>query len=168
MPDRGNNGGGGAGSCADHRLLGKGEEILDGTASARDDDDLDILSRVEFAKGPRHFSEATLPLDGDFADLEARGWPAGLSVDEDIVLRFRIAPADQADRARQEGEGLLPLPREEPLLGEATAHHLDSGEQIAQTLDNDFLRAQVQSAATLPEHGLNAGHDSRTLDKCRS
>ena len=94
MPDRGNNGGGGAGSCADHRLLGKGEEIFDGAASARDDDDLDIFDRVEFAKGPRHFSEATLPLDSDFADLEARGWPAGLSVDEDIVLRFRIAPTD--------------------------------------------------------------------------
>ena len=107
-------------------------------------------------------------MDGDFADLEARGWPAGLSVDEDIVLRFRIAPADQPDRARKEGEGLLPLPREESFFGEATAHHLDSGEQIAQTLDDDFLRAQVQSAATLPEHGLDAGYDSRALDECRS
>ena len=108
-----------------------------------------------------------IALHGDLADLEARAGPAVRRIDDHVVLRLRVATADQADRARQERQRLLACIRKQALGGQAGAQRLDLGQQVAHALQVNLRRLQVQSARTLPKHRLHARHHARALGQGR-
>lgn len=69
-------------------------------------------------------------LHGDVAHLEADGGPAVPGVLEDVPLGGGGAAADEPDELGKEGQGLLPLGREQPLGGERLLQLLEPGEQF--------------------------------------
>ena len=167
MADRGDDGRAGVCDGAHEALVGEGEEVFDRAAAARDDDDVDLVHGVQFEEGAAHLGHAVISLHGDLADLEARARPAVRRVDDHVVLRFRVAAADQADRARQERQRLLAGIREQALGGQAGAQRLNLGEQVAHALQVNLRRLQVEPTRALPEHRLHARHHARALGQGR-
>jgi len=163
VADRGDDGRAGVRDGAHEALVGEGEEVFDRAATARDDDDVDLVHGVQFEEGAAHLGHAVIALHGDLADLKARARPAVRRVDDHVVLRFRVAAADQADCARQERQRLLAGIREQALGGQAGAQRLNLGEQVAHALQVNLRRLQVEAARALPEHGLHARHHARAL-----
>ena len=86
---------------------------------------------VQFTESTHDFGYAALALNGDFPDLEVGDGPAVCGIDEDIVFRFRVRPADQADSTGQEGDGLLSLKRKESFFLKLSAQLLDLKQKIA-------------------------------------
>ena len=156
---------GGVGACrgSHEALVGEGEQVFHGAASARDDDDVHAVHAVQLGQGGADLRHAALALDGDLADLEARVGPPLGGVDHHVILGLGVPPADQPDRAGKEGQGLLAGLREESLGGQAGAQRLDLGEQVAHALQVYLRRLEVEAARTLPEHGFDAGDDARSF-----
>ncbi len=167
MADRGDDGCAGVRDGAHEALVGEGEEVLHRAATARDDDDVDLVHAVQFEEGASHLGHAVIALHGDLTDLKARARPAVRCVDNDVVLRLRVAAADQADRARQERQRLLVGVRKQALGCQAGAQRLNLGQQVTHALQVNLRGLQVQSTRALPEHRLHARHHARTLGQGR-
>ena len=167
VANRGDDGRAGVRDGAHEAFVGEGKEILDRAAAARDHDDVDLVHGVQLEEGAAHLGHAVVALHGDLANLETRGRPAVRRVDDHVVLRLRVAAADQADRARQEGEGLLAGIREQALGRQAGAQRLNLGQQIAHTLQVNLRGLQVEAARALPKHRLHTRHYARALGQRR-
>ena len=167
MADRGDDGRAGVRDGAHEALVGEGEEVFDRAATARNDDDVDLVHGVQLEEGAAHLGHAVIALYGDLADLKTRAGPAVRRVHDHVVLRLRVTPADQTDRARQERQRLLARIRKQPLCGQAGAQRLNLGQQVAHALQVNLRGLQVESARTLPEHRLHARHHARALGQGR-
>ena len=163
MADRGHDGRTGVRDGAYEALVGEGEQVFDRTAAARDDDDVDLVHGVQLEECAAHLGHAVITLHGDLADFKARARPTIRRVDDHVVLRLRVAAADQSDCARQERQRLLTGVRKQALCGQAGAQRLNLGEQVAHALQVNLRGLQVEAARALPEHRLHARHHARAL-----
>ena len=92
-------------------------------------------------------------LDERLRDEDAGGREAGGDGGEEVALRRRLVPGQEADPPREEGEAPLALGGEEALGRERLLQPLDAGERGAEPERLERERAQLEDAARLVELG---------------
>ena len=107
VSDGADNGRGRRSHRTDQVLVAEGQQILQRSAAAGDDDDVDVLAGVEFSEGPHHLGHRVHALDGNLAHLELDRRPAQRGVPDDVLHGVRIPPGDEADAVRQQRQALL-------------------------------------------------------------
>ena len=167
MADRRDERGAARGGRSDEGLVRERQEVLDGAATAGDDDHLDVLAGVELGDRGGHLRDGRGALHRDLADLEAHLRPACARVDHDVVLRLRLAAAHEPDDARQERQRSLALGSEQALRSEDRLEVLDPREEVAEPERADLLGLHLERAAALPERRLRVDDDVRALRERR-
>ena len=138
MPDRRHDGDARGDHGANEPLIAEGEEILDAATTARDDDDLhvgvpiEVLERIDDGRHRRG------SLHRHLSDDEVDTGPAQPRIDGDVAQCSARATRDEADAARQEGQGALAFGCEESLRLEERAQALEFLEQCT-SADGPYL-----------------------------
>ena len=167
MANRRDHRGGGCRDGANERLLGEGEQVLEGTAASGDDDDVHLRVGIQLGESRNDLSRRTFTLHAGVAHLESHAGPAQGSVTDNVLLRVRITTGNQTHTIRQHGQRLLLRVREQTLGGESLTQTLQLLVQVAGTDRIHFL-ADEGELAVLPQARLGAsdnasahGHISR-------
>ena len=150
VADGGDERDGAGGGGAHHRFVGEGQQVLDRTAAARDDEDVRArdraagFERVEAGDGGGDLRRRALPLHGDRPDEDAAREAIGEAV-ENVADDRADRRGDDADHLRQMRQRLFAGGVEEAFGGEPGApflQHLhdraDAGE--FEPLDDDLIR----------------------------
>ena len=167
VPDRGDDGGAHRVHRADQRLVGEGEQVLDGAAAARDDDDVDVRVPLEPVERLHHLGGRPRALHRGVGHLELHGRPAAPGVLQDVALGRAVGRGDQADAAGQEGQVALELGGEEALGGQQLASALEPGQQLAEAHHPDLARGEGEGPAVGVEARPRVDHDAGALDEGR-
>ena len=128
-------------------LVAEGEEVLEGTAAAGDDDDVDGGVGVELGQGRDDLLGCHGALDQGVAHHETGGGPTKGGVTLNISLGVRAGSRDEADTAWQNRNGLVKGDVEEPLGLQQTLASLQLSEQLALAGGSDLGDLEGESAA---------------------
>ena len=143
------------------RLVAEPEQVLEGAAAARDDDDVDVVETVEFAQGAADGGDAVGALDGNVADLEVGGRPAASRVLDDVVLGCALAAGDEPDDAGQERQRPFAVGGEQALCGERALELFEAQEQFALADGPHRAALHHEAAALRPERRFGVHDDAR-------
>ena len=144
VPDRRHDGDARGDHGADEALIAEGQEILDTAATARDDDDLHVGVPVEVLERLDDGRHCCGSLHRHLADDEVNTGPSQPRVDGDVAQCGARATRDEADAARQEGQGALAFRCEESLGLEERAQALEFLEQCTSADGPDLASADLQ------------------------
>ena len=126
MANRGDHRGAGGHDGALQGFFRKGKEIFDGTATAGDDDDIDLRIAVELLQGGNHLGDGIRPLNSGINDAELHGRPPVAGYRHDIALGGRTAAGNQADFLREVGKRALARGIKEAFCGKLRAQLFDA------------------------------------------
>ena len=146
-------------------LVRERQEILEGSAAARDHDHVDVVAGVERGQRAQDLGHGAIALHGRLGEHEAGRGEAGARVADDVERRRRVAAGDQADASRPERRRALASGVEEPVGVEPAPRLLDAREQRTVAGGLDAIGAQRQLGALVVERDLAVDLDALALDR---
>ncbi len=167
VPDRGDDRGGCLRHDSHEPLVGERQQVLDGSAAARDDDDVHAALGVEPLHRLHHLASAAGALHGGVPGLEGDRGPPAARVLQHVALGGRAARGHQTDAVRQERQALLALPGEEALGRQQLAAALETGQQLTEPDHADVVGDEAQRAAVGVVARTAVDDDARALDHRR-
>ena len=126
----------------DQGLVGERQQVLQRPAAPGDHDDVHLGIRVQPPQRVGHLLGRERPLHRRLLDPEPDGRPAPGRVLQHVALGRRVAPADEADDTRQEGESPFSFGRKKTFRAELAAQPFQPGQQLADAHRADLERGQ--------------------------
>ena len=138
---------------ADEPLVAEGEQVLEASAAAGEDDDVDLGGVADRAQRLDDRGGGARALDVGLGDEDPGGREARGDRAEHVALGGGVVAGDEPDAPREARERPLALGREEALVGELALEALQRGEVVAEAEALDREGAQAEVAAGLEELG---------------
>ena len=108
-------------SYTDELLIAEGEQVLEVSTTAGNDDDIDFRVCIKFLNSGNNFRNCLVALHLGVDDLELHLWPAQVGILEHVLLGIRVLTGNQTNALRQEGQWNLTVSIEETFFGELCA-----------------------------------------------
>ena len=144
VPDRGDDGDPRGDHGTDEAFVAEGQQVLDASTAAGDDDDVHVGLSVEILEGLDDGRDCSRSLDRHLADDEVDAGPAQASVDRDVAQRGARSTRDETDATGEEGQRALALGCEKPLRLEQRAQALELLEQRPSAQGADLTCADLE------------------------